>query len=80
MIHIDPRIFLMCIVTKGLFKNYVISKLTYMVLQIMTQHDDTCADVTLVVPALLLHYTPILSNVNCEKPLMDNGWNATILY
>ena len=25
--------------TKGLFTNYVISKLTYMVLQIMTQHD-----------------------------------------
>ena len=24
---------------KGLFTNYVISKLTYMVLQIMTQHD-----------------------------------------
>ena len=33
------RLMMQGVLTKVLFTNYVISKLTYMVLQIMTQHD-----------------------------------------
>ena len=39
IIYIEIEKSVLIIFHKGLFTNYVISKLTYMVLQIMTQHD-----------------------------------------
>ena len=50
--HVD----IIVAMSKGLFTNYVISKLTYMVLQIMTQHDA----IYLVVSLIMMNDGPSL--------------------